>query len=118
LHILLPPSASRATAAGALTNLTRCVVDMSVPTIRRNAPFASLTLKDISGCVIVAGHVDGPVHVTGVRDAKVVVTARQVRIHECENVDFYLHVMSRPIIEDCKGVRFAPAPETYVSFCV
>lgn len=115
VHILLPPSASRATSAGTLTNLTRCVVDMSVPTIGGAAPFASLTLKGISSSVVVAGHVDGPVHITGVRDSVIVVVARQVRIHECENVVFYLHCVSRPIIEDCKGVKFAPAPESYVS---
>lgn len=115
VHILLPPSASRATSAGTLTRLSWCVVDMSVPTIAGGAPFASLTLRDIDGSVVVAGHVDGPVHVTGVRDSVVVVTARQVRIHECENVAFYLHCLSRPIVEDCKAVRFAPAPESYVS---
>ncbi|GAB1317532.1 Tubulin binding cofactor C-domain-containing protein [Madurella fahalii] len=115
VHILLPPSASRATSAGTLTNLSRCVVDMSVPTIGGAAPFASLTLRGINSSVVVAGHVDGPVHVTGVRDSVVMVTARQVRIHECENVVFYLHCVSRPIIEDCTGVRFAPAPESYLT---
>jgi hypothetical protein len=78
-------------------------------------PFASLTLKDIEGSVIVAGHVNGPVHVTGLRDSVVVVVARQVRIHECRNVVFYLHCVSRPIVEDCKGVRFAKAPGVFVS---
>jgi hypothetical protein len=118
VHIMLPASASRATSAGTLTNLQRCIVDMSVPTTSTpagGAPFASLVLKDIEGSIIVAGHVDGPVHVTGVRDSVVVVVARQVRIHECVNVLFYLHCVSRPIVEDCKGVRFARAPGFYVS---
>jgi hypothetical protein len=81
-------------------------------------PFASLTLKDIEGSAIVAGHVNGPVHVTGLRDSVVVVVARQVRIHECRNVVFYLHCVSRPIVEDCKGVRFAKAPGVFVSSCL
>jgi len=41
-------------------------------------------------------------------------------MHECENVDVYLYCSSRPIIEDCKGVRFAQLPNFYVSsflFC-
>jgi hypothetical protein len=119
VHITLPASASRATSAGTLTNLDRCVIDMSVPTSGSAAgahPFASLTLKDIAGSAIVAGRVDGPVHVTNVRNSVILVAARQVRIHECENVTFYLHCVSRPIIEDCRGVRFARAPEGYVSF--
>jgi hypothetical protein len=32
----------------------------------------------------------------------------QLRIHNTTGTDFYVHVMSGPIIEDCKGVRFAP----------
>ncbi|CCC09662.1 hypothetical protein SMACR_03695 [Sordaria macrospora] len=114
LHIILPLSASRATSAGALTNMKGCIVDMSTPTqAGGGAPFASLALKNISDSLIVAGHVDGPCHITGLRDSKVLVVARQVRIHECENVDFYLYCASRPIIEDCKGLRFAPAPKVH-----
>lgn len=117
LHIILPLSASRATSAGALTNMKGCIVDMSTPTqAGGGAPFASLALKNILDSLIVAGHVDGPCHITGLRDSKVLVVARQVRIHECENVDFYLYCASRPIIEDCKGLRFAPAPKVHVSF--
>ncbi len=115
LHIILPTSASRATSAGALKNLTSCIVDMSVPTAG-GAPFASLALKNIDGSLIVAGHVNGPAHITGIRNSVLVVIARQVRIHECENVDIYLHCTSHPIIEDCTGMRFAPAPKTYVSY--
>lgn len=32
-------------------------------------------------------------------------------MHGARNVDVYLHCGSRPIIEDCVGVRFAPLPE-------
>lgn len=115
LHIILPSSASRATASGALTNLEACVVDMTVPTSSSTSgvPFAGLVLKHIRGSLLVCGTVAGPVHITGVKDSTVVVAARQVRIHECENVDLYLHCGSHPIIEDCSGMRFAPIPATY-----
>ncbi|KAB5542377.1 tubulin binding cofactor C-domain-containing protein [Coniochaeta sp. 2T2.1] len=117
LHIILPPSASRATTAGQLTRLKRCVIDMSVPTLSSSStakPFASLAMRDIDGCLIVAGRVSGATHITGVRNSVVVVAAGQVRIHECRDVDFYLWCGSRPIIEDCVGVRFAPLPEVYM----
>ncbi|KAJ4293009.1 hypothetical protein N0V88_005673 [Collariella sp. IMI 366227] len=72
VHIILPASAARATSAGTLTHLNQCVVDMSVPTKAEGgnggAPFASLALKEIATSVVVAGHVDGPVHVTGLTD--------------------------------------------------
>lgn len=118
LHIILPQSASRATSAGQLTNLDGCIVDMSVPTAATGGagkPFASLALKNISNSLIVAGHVDGSAHITGVKNSVLVIVARQVRIHECENVDLYLHCASHPIIEDCQGMRFAPAPGYHVS---
>ncbi|KAI1760126.1 TBCC-domain-containing protein [Hypoxylon sp. FL1150] len=112
LHIMLPSTASRATSSGSLTDLMRCVVDMTVPT-STGAPFAGLALKNIKQSLIVAGHVAGPVHITGLENTTVVVAARQVRIHECKNVDVYLHCASHPIIEDCSGMRFAPLPELY-----
>ena len=114
LHIILPSSASRATASGSLIRLNRCIVDMSVPTAT-GAPFAGLALKNIKQSLIIAGHVAGAAHITAVEDSIVVVTSRQVRMHDCKNVDLYLHCASRPIIEDCHTVRFAPIPECHVS---
>lgn len=121
MHILLPATASRATASGRVADLRGCVLDMSVPTLRgagarRSSPFASLVVRDVARSLIVAGHVAGPAHITGVRDSVLVVNARQVRIHECENLSVYLWSASRPIIEDCKGVRFAEIPTQYVRF--
>ncbi|KAK4176490.1 tubulin binding cofactor C-domain-containing protein [Triangularia setosa] len=113
--ITLPADHSRTSSAGQLTGLSNCVVNLAAPAVEasRASPFASLALRDISNSVIIAGHVDGPVHITGLRRCKVVVTARQVRIHDCTEVDFYLWVTSEPIIEGCKNVRFAPLPELW-----
>ncbi|PTB77519.1 TBCC-domain-containing protein [Trichoderma longibrachiatum ATCC 18648] len=113
LHIILPSSASRATAAGCLRDLKNCVIDLSIPTAQ-GAPFPGLILKDIDRCLIVAGRVNGPIHINDVTNSILVVVARQVRIHNCKNVDIYLHCASHPIIEDCSGMRFAPLPECYV----
>ncbi|KAH7156916.1 tubulin binding cofactor C-domain-containing protein [Dactylonectria macrodidyma] len=114
LHIILPSSAARATASGSLTELSGCIVDMSIPTVH-GAPFPGLAIKNISKSFIVAGRVNGPVHITGVSDSILVIVSRQVRIHECSNVDIYLHCGSHPIIEDCSGMRFAPLPDVYVT---
>lgn len=113
LHIILPSTASRATSSGKLTNLKGCIVDMSVPTAG-SAAFLGLALKNISSSLIIAGHVNGPAHITGIKDSILVVAARQVRIHECKNVQVYLFCSSRPIIEDCSGMRFAPIPQDFV----
>ncbi|KAK1986471.1 tubulin binding cofactor C [Colletotrichum cereale] len=112
LHIILPSSASRATSSGRLTDLKGCVVDMSLA-LSGTTSFANLALKNIDKSLIVAGNVTGPAHITGVSDSVIVVSARQVRIHECKNVDIYLHCSSHPIIEDCSNMRFAPLPASF-----
>lgn len=58
---------------------------------------------------------NGPAHLTGVEDSVVVVACRQFRMHESRGVDVYLWCGSRPIIEACEGVRFAPLPSCFVS---
>lgn len=115
LHIILPSTASRATASGSLTRLDSCIVDMSVPTASGGAPFAGLALKNIKHSLIVAGHVAGAAHITGVEDSILVVASRQVRMHDCKNVDVYLHCASRPIIEDCNNIRFSPIPDCHMT---
>jgi len=87
---------------------------MSVPTAN-NAPFAGLALKNIKSSLIIAGHVAGAAHITGVENSIIVVASRQVRMHDCKNVDIYLHCASRPIIEDCSNIRFSPIPECYMT---
>lgn len=131
MHIILPATASRATTSGSLTDLQGCVVDMSVPTLSASdkenkkgtrkskaSPFASLVIKNVSRSLIIVGQVSGPAHITGVKDSVLVVNARQVRIHECENVTVWLWCGSHPIIEGCKKMRFAEIPAPYVSSCV
>ena len=36
-------------------------------------------------------------------------------MHESRNCHVYLLSSSRPIIEDCTGIRFAPLPPTYMN---
>ncbi|KAI1747583.1 tubulin binding cofactor C-domain-containing protein [Xylaria castorea] len=114
LHIILPSTASRATSSGSLTNLERSIVDMTIPT-STGAPFAGLALKNIKRSLIIAGHVAGPAHITGIEDSIIVVAARQVRMHDCKNVHVYLHCTSHPIIEDCSNMAFAPLPTFYTN---
>ena len=112
-HMILPASAGHATSQGQVSNLAGCVIDLSVPTVS-GKPFAGLTLREVKDSLVVCGHVDGPAHITGVKNSTIVVACRQFRMHESHNVDVYLLCGSRPIIEDCKGVRFAPLPACHV----
>ncbi|KAF2466742.1 tubulin-specific chaperone c [Lindgomyces ingoldianus] len=114
VHIILPTSASHATSSGTVSNLRRCVVDLSPPTSNGGA-FAGLALKNIKDSLIVCGHVAGPIHITSVENSVIVTACRQFRMHASRNTDVYLHCSSRPIIEDCEEIRFAPLPEKYNS---
>lgn len=112
VHIILPVAAGQATASGTLSLIHRCVVDMSSPT-KAVRPFATLSLKNIRSSLIVCGHVSGAAHLTKVTNSIIVVASRQFRMHESKNCDVYLRTSSRPIIEDCEGIRFAPLPEAF-----
>ncbi|KAF2827245.1 tubulin-specific chaperone-like protein c [Ophiobolus disseminans] len=111
LHLALPTSASSATSSGTLSNLQSCVVDLSIATT--GSPFAALYLKNIKDSLIVCGQIAGAIHITNVENSVLVITCRQSRMHGSKNVDVYLHSLSRPIIEDCQNVRFAPLPQTF-----
>ncbi|EAT80534.2 hypothetical protein SNOG_12122 [Parastagonospora nodorum SN15] len=113
LHLKLPAAASHATSSGTISNLSRCVIDLSAAT--SNAPFSALYLKNIKDSVIICGQVAGAVHITDVENSVLVVPTRQFRMHGSKKVDIYLHSASRPIIEDCENVRFAPMPDMFAS---
>lgn len=77
-------------------------------------PFASLTINSAQSSLLVCVSVTGPAHITGVKKSILVINCQQFRMHQCQDVDVYLRVSSRPIIEDCRGIRFAPFPKFYV----
>ncbi|KAH0361442.1 TBCC-domain-containing protein, partial [Aureobasidium melanogenum] len=114
IHIMLPSSATHATfgTSGTVTNVRDSVIDMSISAA---SAFANLTLKNIQDSLIVCGHVDGSVHITGVKDSVLVMATRQFRMHESKNVKVYMLCKSRPIIEDCEGIEFAEMPDCYAT---
>jgi Tubulin binding cofactor C. len=45
--------------------------------------------------------------VTNCQDTTILIPySRQIRIHDCTNLSFIVHVASGPIIEGCKGIKF------------
>jgi hypothetical protein len=112
-NIQLTSCSAPAGSSSILRNLTSCVVDLSAASPGA-APLAGLTLRDVSHSVIVCGIVSGPIHITNMTNSILVVACQQFRMHECKNVDVYLHCGSKPIVEDVETVRFTPLPEVYV----
>jgi tubulin-specific chaperone C len=68
----------------------------------------ALYVHKLRNCRVYVGAVLGSVLIEDVEGCTFVMAAHQIRIHEARATDFYLRVRSRPIIEDCSGVRFAP----------
>ncbi|KAG2651567.1 tubulin-folding cofactor C-like [Panicum virgatum] len=68
----------------------------------------ALYVHKLRDCRVFVGAVLGSVLIEDVEGCTFAIAAHQIRIHEARATDFYLRVRSRPIIEDCSGVSFAP----------
>lgn len=136
LICVMPPTAAAASApAGAaagrdlrLSRLTDCTVVLL-------EPLRALRVDGLVRCHVYTGGVAGSLLLHGCRcagrapgrrgaphpphctpssrpcprsDCVIVTAVRQARLHTSTRCDFYLHTASRPIIEHCRGLRFAP----------
>ena len=110
---ILEPNILAATSAS-LTKINRSFVDLSGQTKQYQA-ISTLTVQNIDRSLLICGNIDGAAHITGVERSTLILNSRQVRLHDCKDCVLYLRCGSRPIIEDCKEIKFAPLPQYYVS---
>lgn len=89
-----------------LSHLTNCRVRM------HGSP-STLHLKHIDGCEILCGPVSSSVFVDQCKNCTLAFPCQQLRTHNTTDTHVYLHVTSRAIIEDCRGVGFAPFTWSY-----
>ncbi|KAK6331775.1 hypothetical protein TWF718_002316 [Orbilia javanica] len=73
--------------------------------------FTTTSITTVSSSIIILPRIDGPVHLTSLKNSVLVISCRQFRLHDSEGLDVYLSCGSRPIIERCKGVRVSVIPE-------
>ena len=85
----------------ALTRLSNCVVKLF------GSPGA-VHVSNLKNCKIFSGPVSGSIFIDECTDCIFVMPCQQMRIHSTTSTDFYIHVTSKAIIEDCQKVRFAP----------
>ena len=111
---ILAPSSIHHGSSAFIMDVQHSVIDFSTPTNLAET-FKTMTIRSVSESLLLCGSVSGAVHITGVDHATLVINSRQVRIHKCRDCVLYLRCTSRPIIEDCKDIRFAPLPVVYVS---
>lgn len=73
----------------------------------------TLTVSNATSSLIVAACIKGPAWMNGLKDSTVVLSCHQFRMHDSHNVKVYLHCASRPIIEDCSGIKFMSLPSKF-----
>ncbi len=75
----------------------------------------AIRVDGLTNCVVYTGAVAGSVLLHKCSGCTLMLASRQIRLHTSTDCDFYLHVHSRPIIEHCERLRFAPYPLTHGS---
>ncbi len=68
----------------------------------------TLHLTGLTNCTVLSSPVSTSVFVDDCRGCVFSVACQQLRAHTTADSDFYLHVTSGAIVEDCNNVRFAP----------
>ena len=71
-------------------------------------PLRALRVDGLKGCHVLSGPIAGSVLLHACEASVFMLCARQLRIHTSQRCSYYLRCMSRPIIEKCDGLGFAP----------
>ncbi len=88
------------------SNLKKCTLTLY------GSPLA-LHLEKLESCRVFCGPVSGSVFINDCKDCIFVFPCQQLRVHSSVKSQFYLHVTSRAIIEDCHDLGFAQFNWTY-----
>jgi len=86
---------------GCLSHLKNCtifIMDVS----------EAIRIDQLENCKVYVGAVAGSVHLQHCKNCTFMIASRQIRIHDSYDCDYYLHVASNPIFEDCTRLRFGP----------
>ncbi|XP_046387569.1 tubulin-specific chaperone C-like isoform X1 [Ischnura elegans] len=84
-----------------LSNLDHC-------TVKLYGTPSTVHITCLRNCTVLSGPVATSVLIESCFNCTFVLPCQQLRIHNTKNSDFYIHVTTKAIIEDCTGVQFAP----------
>jgi len=90
------------------SNLQDCTVEILHCT-------GAVRFLNLKRCKLYVGPISGSAFFQNCENCIFMVASRQVRIHDSTSCDFYLHILSRPILEHCSGLRFSPYLLSYPS---
>ncbi|XP_068906908.1 tubulin-specific chaperone C [Tenebrio molitor] len=69
---------------------------------------STLHLSHLKNCFIFTGPVSTSIFAENCVDCTLVIACQQLRLHASKNINIYLHVTSRAIMEDCHNIQLAP----------
>jgi hypothetical protein len=69
---------------------------------------STIHATQLKNCTVLCGPVATSVFVEDCVDTTFVLACQQLRVHATKNTNFFLHVTSRAIVEDCSEARFGP----------
>lgn len=106
-------SASPGDRSHVLSGVVSSIANLTPDSSAQGPPF--LTVHNVKGSLLLAPDVEGPAHITNLRDSILVLTSQQFRMHDSHNVEVYLFCSSRPIIENCTNIRFTSLPNVFIN---
>eukprot|EP00045_Choanoeca_perplexa_P008110 m.74359 g.74359 ORF g.74359 m.74359 type:complete len:351 (+) comp14356_c0_seq4:132-1184(+) len=65
-------------------------------------------ISNLKSCKLCVGPVTRSLLIDGCDHSRLYIACQQLRIHNTKATQFYIHVTSRAIIEDCEQLQFAP----------
>lgn len=74
---------------------------------------SSLQVSRLVNCVILCGPISRSLMADHCMNCKFVFGCQQLRLHNSQHCDLYMHVTCRAIIEDCQNINVAPYNYTY-----
>ncbi|XP_071454412.1 tubulin-specific chaperone C-like [Hetaerina americana] len=84
-----------------LSNLDSC-------TVKLYGTPSTIHISCLSNCTVLSGPVATSILIESCSNCTFVLPCQQLRIHNTKKSDFYIHVTTKAIIEDCTMVQFAP----------
>lgn len=84
-----------------LNHLNRCKVKLY------GSP-STLHINSLNDCYVFCGPVSTSIFIENCKNCTFVIACQQLRLHNSKNINIYLHVTSRAIMEDCDNIYFAP----------
>lgn len=89
-----------------LHNLEKCIIQL-------NGTASTLHISSLVNCVVLCGPISTSVFAENCKNCKFILACQQLRLHNSNDCDIYLHVTSRAIIEYCRNIRVAPYNHMY-----